>query len=393
MDVWPALPLIIGGNLISTDTDNVIAALGQRNRVCRVVSLDIYGWQLEQVLAPMHVSFPQLTVLQLLSHGEPPTVIPDSFLGGSAPLLRTLLLSSISFPGLPKLLLSATHLVSLRLWNIPHSGYFPPEAIAASLSVLSSLEALVLNLDFRSLQSLPDQGSRRPLPSNRSVLPALHEFIFQGVTEYLEELVSRIDTPQLSYADIMFFNQIDFDCPRLTQFINCTPALRGRDEARVQFNDFFANVTLRHRTSQPDEDRLSINILCKEQDRQVSSIEQVCNSLPPLSWVEDLYIEHQYLKPVWKDDAIENALWLELLHPFITVKNLYLSKEFGPGIAAALQELVGGRITEVLPRMQNIFMEGLKPSGPFQEKIEQLVASRRLSGHPIIISLWDKDST
>jgi hypothetical protein len=50
------------------------------------------------------------------------------------------------------------------------------------------------------------------------------------------------------------------------------------------------------------------------------------------------------------------------------VKNLYLSKEFAPGIAAALQELVGARITEVLPSLQNIFVEGLEPLGPFPGK-------------------------
>jgi hypothetical protein len=83
---------------------------------------------------------------------------------------------------------------------------------------------------------------------------------------------------------------------------------------------------------------------------------------------------------------------LDLLLPFTAVKNLYLSKEFAPGIAAALQELVGGRITEVLPSLQNIFVEGLEPSGPFQENIGQFVAARQLSGHPIAISVWDKDS-
>jgi hypothetical protein len=62
-----------------------------------------------------------------------------------------------------------------------------------------------------------------------------------------------------------------------------------------------------------------------------ASIEQVCNSLHPLSTVEDLYIKHQYLQLVWKDDAIENTLWLQLLLPFTAVKNLYLSKEFAPG--------------------------------------------------------------
>ena len=390
LDVWPALPLIIQGDLSSTDTtDNVIAALGQRNRVCQVF-LGLNGWQSEEVLAPMHVSFPELTVLLLSLYGETVPIIPDSFLGGSAPRLQFLALNSILIPGLPKLLLSATQLVVLRLFDIPHSGYISPEAIVASLSVLSSLETL--HLGFRSPQSRPDWGSRRPPPSKRSVIPALNFFFFKGVTEYLEELVSRIDTPQLSKANITFFNQIDFHCPRLAQFINCTPALGGRDEAHVQFNQSFADVTLRHRASPPyyGELMLSIGISCQEQDWQVSSIEQVCNYLPPLSLVENLYIEPgPYLESelVWKDDAIENTLWLELLHPFITVKHLYLSKQFGPGIVASLQELVGGRITEVLPSLQNIFMEGLNPSGSFQENIEQLIASRRLSDHPIIISV------
>jgi hypothetical protein len=74
------------------------------------------------------------------------------------------------------------------------------------------------------------------------------------------------------------------------------------------------------------------------------------------------------------------------------VKDLYISKQFAPGIAAALhwQELVGGTITEVLPGLQNIFVESLEPSGPFQENIGQFVAARQLSGHPIAISNWNK---
>ena len=51
------------------------------------------------------------------------------------------------------------------------------------------------------------------------------------------------------------------------------------------------------------------------------------------------------------------------------VKNLYLSKELSPGIAGALQDLVGGRLTEVLPGLQNTFVEWLEPSGHFQENI------------------------
>jgi len=61
------------------------------------------------------VPFPELTKLQLFSGGETPPVAPDSFLGGSAPHLRIFELDSIPFPGLPKLLLSATHLDNLDL--------------------------------------------------------------------------------------------------------------------------------------------------------------------------------------------------------------------------------------------------------------------------------------
>ena len=162
----------------------------------------------------------------------------------------------------------------------------------------------------------------------------------------------------------------------------------------MQFNNSTASTELRYRTSKFGLDDLLIVISCREPDRQLSSIEQICNSsLHPLSAVEDLYIEHQYSQLVWKNDAIENTLWLELFLPFTAVKNLYLSKEFAPGIATTLQELVGGRIAVVLPRLQNIFVEGLEHSGPIQENIGQFVAARQLSDHPIDISVWDKAPT
>jgi hypothetical protein len=379
LDVWPALPLIVDGYMNSSGTDNIIAALGQSNRVCQV-SLELAGLQLEQVLAAMQVPFPELTELWLDSKGGTLPVIPDSFLDGSAPRLRRFSLSGIPFPGLPKLLLSAPHLVDLHLFDIPHSGYISPEAIVALISELSSLDTLLLT--FQSPQSRPDHETRLLPPSKRSVIPVLRVFHFKGVTEYLEDLVTRIDTPQLEYVDIRFFNQIDFDTPRLAQFINRTPKFGKRDALTVLFQDDYAHVNL-------SPGNLWIGISCSEPDWQLSSIEQVCNSfLHPLSTVEVFYIQHRYRQLVWKEAAIENTLWLQLLLPFTAVKNLYLSKEFAPGIAAALRELVGG-ITEVLPSLQSIFVKGLEPSGPFQENIGQFVAARQLPDHTITVSDWD----
>jgi hypothetical protein len=101
--------------------------------------------------------------------------------------------------------------------------------------------------------------------------------------------------------------------------------------------------------------------------------------LPSLSTSENLYIyEVPYSQPDWKDN-IENTLWLELLHPFTAMKNLYLSEELAPHIVLALQEL---------PTLQNISVEGLQPAGPVQEGIGQFVAARQVS-HPIAVSRWD----
>ncbi|KAN0105661.1 hypothetical protein V8E52_007901 [Russula decolorans] len=399
LDLWPALPLVIDGDVTSESTqdlDNIIAALEQSNRVCQVTLWDLAAWQLEKVLATMQVPFPELTHLQLFSNDETVPVIPDSFLNGSAQRLRFFALVGIPFPGLPKLLLSATNLVSLRLFRIPHSGYISPEAMVALISALSSLKSL--SLVFRSPQSRPDWESRRRPPSKRSVIPALDYFRFKGVIEYLEDLVTFIDAPQLNTLDITFFNQIDFDFPRLAQFINRTPTIRTLDEAHVQFFDNGASVALPPRDGNPlyptGSWTFCIKISCREPDWQLSSIEQVCNSsLHPISTVEVLYIEHEYSELVWKNDAIENTLWLQLLLPFTAVKDLYLSREFAPGIAAALQELVGARITDVLPSLQNIFIEGLESSGPLQESIGRFVAARLLSDHPITVSAWDKDSS
>jgi hypothetical protein len=339
---------------------------------------------LENVLAPMQVPFPELTDLRLstfYSWDATPPAIPDSFLGGSAPRLRHFSLHGIRFPGLPNLLLTATHLIELRL-TIPDSGYISPKAMAALLSALSSLR--ILSLEYRFRQSGTASGwesQTSPLPK-RSILPTLDNFFFKGATEYFEDLVTRIDTPQLDRMHITLFSQIG--TPRLAQFINRTSLTAG-DKARVEFHHLRATVELPARVG-----NLHI-MICTKPDQQLSSVAQVCNPLHSLSTVEGLCIGDRNSWLVWKDDAVENTLWLQVLLPFPAVKNLYLSKVFAPGIAAALKELVGHRILEVLPSLQNIFVEGLEPSGPLQEMIGQFVASRQLSDHPIAVSDWDRE--
>jgi hypothetical protein len=379
LDIWPALPLVVQGFMPSlSEMDNITGALERSNRVCQVHLWALSGWQLKQVLAAMQVPFPELTVLELSSDDVMPPVIPDSFLGGSAPRLRHFELHYIPFTGLPNLLLSATRLVKLRLSNIPDSGYISPEAIIAPLSALSSLETLYLKFSPRSRS---DWETRRLHSPKRSILPFLESFEFEGSTEYLEDLVTLIDTPQLDYLEIRFPNQIDSDIQRLAQFISRTPKRRKHDRVQVDFNDSRAYVWF---------GILQIYIMCSERDRQLSSVVQFFSS-SIFSTVKDLYIEGRpsKLDSIWQNDAIENALWLQLLLPFTAAKNLYLHKEFAPRIARALQELVGDRIISTLPSLLNIFVEELEPFG---KSIGQFIVARQLSGHPFTISAWDKTS-
>jgi hypothetical protein len=97
----------------------------------------------------------------------------------------------------------------------------------------------------------------------------------------------------------------------------------------------------------------------------------------------------QYPLPDWQDD-MENTQWLELLHPFATVKDLYLSEEVALHVAPFLQELSEEQVTEVLPALQDIFIDNLQPSGLVQEVFQTFVTARgrQVSGHSVAIHSW-----
>jgi hypothetical protein len=389
LSVWPPLPIVIrqyGHPMCGMH--NVIAALKHNYRVCEIELWRIPSSLLEQILASMQMPFPALTNLRLGSKDDTAPVVSDWFLGGSAPRLRHLSLRSIQIPELPKLLLSATDLVDLSLRDIPHSGYISPEAIVACLSTLTGLKTLIL--EFESPQSRVDPEQRRPPPSTLAVFPALTDFKFKGVSEYLEDLVARINAPLLHSLEITFFHQLIFDTPYFSQFFSRSPQFEALSEAHIVFEDRAIQVTLPLASQISADKSLSLGISCRDSEWQLSSLAQICSLSSLLfSAVEHLYLcEDRYWPPHWQDDT-ESAQWLELLQPFVTVKNLYLSKEVALSIAPALRRLVGDRVTEVLPALQHLFLEGLQPSNPIQETIRHFVAARRLVGHSIAISHWD----
>ena len=386
LGVWPPLPIVLRVYSYKTWGDsNIVAALEHNNRICEVDLFDIPSRQLELVLQEMQQSFPELTNLRLGCDDETAPDVPASFLGGSAPRLRTLFLDYISFPGLPKLLLSATHLVDLDLWRIPFAGYISPEAMVTCLSGLTRLKRL--DIGFESPQSRPDR--RRPHPMTRTLLPVLSKLRFIGADEYFEDLVAQIYTPLLDELAITFFHQLMFDTPKLAQFISHTPKLTTHNEARVVFSDGDVSVTF----PRTYDGTLELGISCREPDWQLFSLAQVCSSSFPqalIPAIERLYIlEDGFPRLHWQDD-IENSQWLDLLRPFSGVKNLYISREFVPRIVPALQELVEEIVIEVLPALESLFLEEPLLSGHVPKTIGQFVVARQRAHFTIAVYFWER---
>ena len=367
--------------------NNIIAALGRRARVSQIVLCNLPPPLLDMFSTMMQESFLALTCLRLEST-QLASVLPDSFLGGSAPRLRSLSLKGIPFPALPNLLLSTNDLVDLRLLGIPNSGYISPKAMVTCLSSLTRLE--IFYLGFHSPQSFPHRSIRH---LTRVDLPTLTYFSFRGVGAYMEDFVAQINAPLLHYVGISFFNQLLFDVSQLTQFIGRVEGFKTLHQAAVHFGSAFAYVILSPFESAVNGTKLVLDISCTNSEWQLSSLAEVSSSSSsPIrsSPLERLYILIDDPPPEHWHDDMDDTQWVELLQPFTVVKDLYLCEELAQRVTHALHELTGEAATQVLPALQSIFIKGNQLSWAVLEAIGPFVAARQLSGHPVAVRRWEE---
>ncbi|KAI9457879.1 hypothetical protein F5148DRAFT_338785 [Russula earlei] len=369
LDIWPVLPVVMNHALDSWENVTVALESEHHHRICQINLWDIPTSHWERFAVAMQKPFPKLTYLRFRIQDNTVASLPDSFLGGSSPLLRYLSLANCPFPGIPKLLLSANQLVVLSLFNIPDSGYISPQDLVTVLSAMSRLETL--SLGFRS-PLYP--ASRPPPPLTRSGLPALTGLTFCGVHEYLEGLLAPIEVPLLNKLDVTFFMDIDFVIPQLHRLITKAESFKRCDIAIVRTSDRAIRFTVYRDTNKLPT--LLLEIRCRELDWQLGSLAQVCSSsLPFLSTLVHLdIVDGNVPQSHWKDE-METTQWLELLAPLTAMKVLHLSHQVAPHVCQALEELVGERVTEVLPALQNIFLEGLEPLGSVPKYIEGFIAA------------------
>ncbi|KAI9439691.1 hypothetical protein H4582DRAFT_1942279 [Lactarius indigo] len=224
----------------------------------------------------------------------------------------------------------------------------------------------------------------RPPPTTRIVLPALVSFQFRGASEYLEDLVSRIDSPQVNGIFVNYFNQfVDFQVARLSEFINRSlgPEVTLFRHAQVSFFSDKVFFTMYRQANHPGGDLRTARtlILCQGIDWQVSHIAQVLSQFSTtLSTVAHLKLK---VEPKGRQlEGMDDAEWLNLLYQFSTVKTLHVSQELAEHVALALKDIAGESVTEVLPSLDLICLAGQPASS-----VEEFVAARRQYDRPVIV--------
>jgi len=216
--------------------------------------------------------------------------------------------------------------------------------------------------------------------------------MLKGVSEYLEDMVDRVDAPLLDRLTIRFFHQPIFDTPRLAQFIGRLPKFKTCNKVRIRIGAWHASVKVLSVSMTTTKAFLSLEVWHGQLDYQLSPLVQFCTSSFPqdlIPMVEDLIIVGSSFSRPPGQDGVDRSLWGALLQPFTSVKNLYLFPEITPRIALVLPELEGESVMELFPLLQSIFLRELQPSGLVPEGIEQFIATRQLAGHPISVSRWE----
>jgi hypothetical protein len=214
------------------------------------------------------------------------------------------------------------------------------------------------------------------------------------------DFIARIDTPMLDSFRMTLYSDIIPNISQLHKFIDRADRLKTFTHADACIRRWEVAAVFGFGA---DSD-LGLDITCKVSltDSPLLSILRLYEQFPTItSQVEQLELGEESLdesldelgvvleddEEGWECDE-DDPQWLELLIPFVSVKRLYVSEGLGLYLASALGKLCGETVTEVLPALDNLFLEGLRSSGVVEETIKSFVIMRQLSGHPVILQPW-----
>jgi hypothetical protein len=378
LECWPTLPIVIryGGSPAldpptPEDEDNIVAALLQSDFVTSIsLTVTVSLWE---KLSAIQMPFSELEDLVLLSQTEKWLTLPDAFQWG--PRLRRLHLTGmmITFSAqVLQLLHSSKNLVELRLHKVLYPPRFLPDGLPNALSDMVQLQSI--SLHFLSTVKYPTS----PPPSGKLVvLPALTRLKFQGRTEHLEDLVTRIDTPLLGQIEITFLNESNLDLSKLRTFIDQTGMHKSHRRADILASDFAISISL---TRPGDPTCLKFQLPRRPLSDHQSFMAQICAQFYAFLFnVEDLVISTRYFGQEGRFDGGE---WLDAFNSFTGVKWFHLIGNLSTDIVHALNT----RREAVLPALHKLYIPQPTPrDGLLTGAVVSLMSSRLLSGHPIAV--------
>jgi len=377
LGIWPPIRIALHftPNERRGHNENIIAAMERPDRITDIRLENLMSHSFEQLTRMMETPFPALTYLSLKGDGIVPHplkdrndsfLLRDVFLGGSAPSLRTFVLRNIQFPALPKLLLSATQLVTLRLSWVPTPSRTSLREMVTCLAALSNLK----HLDINHFYMFPGPDGS-PLPTH-VVLLSLTSFYFQGISDHLEDLVAQIDAPMLQNLSLTLGGIIRI--PQLLRFISRTEKLKLPIRAVFVFER--RGLLLKFLPS----DRFEFSSTFNWFSDQFIAMALLCSSLSPLlSHVERLDF---YCGPLSTSarEFVNPGRWLDIFRPFIAVQSLCVPNKVWLQVGPALRALAEESATEVFPGLRTLFLE--EPFEEAKKSIESLISARRLTVQP-----------
>ncbi|KAH9037714.1 hypothetical protein EDB84DRAFT_1129828 [Lactarius hengduanensis] len=401
---WPVtLPLAINyadslSRLTPRDEDSIIFALKRTSRVHRI-DIHVPGLLSRKVADVMRRSFPVLTHLHLAwdlneallgpsseSRGVS-SVIPGRFLGGSAPHLQHIRLRNVPFPHLPRFLLSARNLITLKVENICPNGYISPEAMVGGLAVLTRLITLSITFD-EDPEEEPDQRIR-PDPPMRTTLPALTAFHYRGYSEYLEDFLAQIDTPRVHDFRIEYLVHEEIEATQLSRFIDRTENLKLDQFNRAQLNFYFNYAQVEINSSRPQGEHEARLTLVWDRiwlEAQLRFVVQVLGQLAhTFSHLDHLDAHGDNVESI----DVDIAQWLPFFHLFPVVETLHLSGGVTAHMVDALEDLANSEemVADVFPALHLIWLDDMDSDVGDESvgSIERFLAMRQLTGFPVTV--------
>ena len=308
--------------------------------------------------------FPALTSLSVSSWPRNVSLLcPINFLGGSTPSLQKIRLQGFPTIALPTLFTHTSDLVKLDLieCHTHLASYLSPAGLVVCLASLPRLKNFSIKLPLSWTRTSNPDRWQKSLPDNTQIiLPALSSFAFNGACIYLEDLVAKIDAPELNSLDITFWDSREYRIPQLSDFVINRTALKPSrfKDAKLSFvGDDLAIIDWKDGLGLP---LISIEIpLCSGRNRQVWCVAQVLRQASAtFSNVVRLEIEAESCDE--DDGDMRNVDWSKLLCPFTAVEtlNVYADSDFAEKIARALEYTLAEPDNKV-PALNLLYVEGV----------------------------------